>query len=113
MKTSPTCRRLSTVRLRRLIAPVVERYHPERVILFGSHAYGRPTTDSDVDLLVIMRPAVNPASIRCALSDDVAIDVLVRTPGQIRRRVEMGDPFVREILERGRVLHDARRQRVG
>ncbi len=99
--------------IRSLAATIARRFHPLRIILFGSHAYGRPHRDSDVDILVIMRPKANPARIRCALPHEIPMDILVRTPAEIRRRLSMGDPFIREILLKGRLLYDARRKRVG
>ena len=85
--------------------------HPEKVILFGSYAGGHPRLDSDVDLLVIMRSRKRPTDRAAALSRlleprPFPIDLLVRTPQEIRRRLSMGDSFIREILRHGRVLYD-------
>jgi uncharacterized protein len=89
---------------------MVERLHPEKVILFGSHAYGRPNDDSDVDLLVVM-PARNmidmAVRIRRFLPAPYPMDLLVRTPEYLAKRLALGDQFLREIVERGIVLHDA------
>src|SRR5205809_6612410 len=68
-----------------------ERFQPERIILFGSHAYGTPHADSDVDLLVVM-PARDKHSqavrIRGAVPAPFPMDLLVRTPQEVRRRLE-------------------------
>lgn len=101
------------VLFRELAWTIARQFRPVRIILFGSHAYGRPTADSDVDLLVVMRRKVDPARIRCALPHEVPMDVLVRTPEELKRRLAMGDSFIREVLQKGRLLYDARRQRVG
>ena len=88
-----------------------ERFHPERVILFGSYARGRPTPDSDVDLLVVMRtrrrPAEQAAAIRREVDFPFPVDLLVRTPRQIEDRLAMGDCFIREIVTQGKVLYEA------
>jgi predicted nucleotidyltransferase len=96
--------------IRRYVRQVVERFHPEKVILFGSHAYGRPHEDSDVDLLVVMpaRSMIDMAvRIRWRLSAPFPMDLLVRTPEFLAKRLALGDQFMGEIVERGIVLHDA------
>jgi predicted nucleotidyltransferase len=89
---------------------IVAKFHPQKVILFGSHAYGKPNADSDVDLLVVM-PAANQInqSIRIGLSVPAPfyLDLIVRTPENLARRLRWNDWFLREIMERGIVLCDA------
>ena len=89
---------------------IVEAFHPEKVVLFGSYAYGEPNLYSDLDLLVVMesdeRPVVRSRKVRkVAKIDFLPMDVLVRTPAEITRRLAMGDFFIREILDRGRTLY--------
>lgn len=90
---------------------VVTGFRPRRVILFGSYAYGRPTRDSDVDLLVVMshkgHPSVKSAEIRKKVRAGFPMDLLVRSPREIRRRLAAGDAFIGEIMRRGRPLYDA------
>jgi predicted nucleotidyltransferase len=87
-----------------------ERFRPEKVILFGSYAYGTPHNESDVDLLVIM-PASNPINqairIRLALGRPFAVDLIVRTPRQVERGLKEEDWFLREVMEKGKVLYEA------
>jgi predicted nucleotidyltransferase len=94
-----------------LAARIVQQFHPERIILFGSCAYGRPTADSDVELLVILpfegHPARKAAEIRTSIRAPFPMDLLVHTPQQVQRRVEQGDFFIREIMEKGKVLYEA------
>lgn len=82
----------------------------EQVILFGSYARGVVTEDSDVDLLVIGpfegRSVDKSVEIRMKLRPGFPIDLLVRTPEKVRQRIEMGDDFMREILEEGKVLYE-------
>lgn len=93
---------------------VARRFRPERIILFGSYAYGKPTPDSDVDLLVVMpckrRPLDQALQIRLTLNARFPLDLIVRTPTELRRRLAGGDFFLREIIERGKVLHEGARQ---
>lgn len=93
---------------------LVKELDPQQIILFGSHAYGQPNADSDVDLLIVMdsheRPVVRAARVsRLLRPKPFPMDIIVRTPEEIRYRLEIGDQFVREIFERGRVLYDQRR----
>lgn len=86
-------------------------FHPERIVLFGSYAYGSPGPDSDVDLLVVMPLHENPidksVEMRMKLRPGFPLDLLVRTPSKIRERLAMGDDFIRDILENGKVLYEA------
>ncbi len=83
----------------------------ERVILFGSYARGEVTDDSDVDLLVIGsfegRSVDKSVEIRLKLRPGFPVDLIVRTPEKLRQRLEMGDGFMQEILEEGKVLYEA------
>ena len=86
-------------------------FDPQRILLFGSHAYGKPMPDSDVDLLVVMqsneRAAARSAAIAKTLLDiPFPMDIIVRTQDEIRHRLNIGDYFIREILERGEVLYE-------
>ena len=83
----------------------------EKVILFGSYARGAPSTDSDVDLLVIGpfsgRSADRSVEIQMKLRPAFPLDLLVRTPEKVRERIAMGDTFMEEIVTQGRVLYEA------
>jgi predicted nucleotidyltransferase len=83
----------------------------ERVILFGSYTRGTVTEDSDVDLLVIGpfegRSVDKSVEIRMKLRPGFAIDLLVRNSDKVRQRMEIGDDFMREIIEEGKVLYEA------
>lgn len=102
--------------IRRFARQIAERFHPDKIILFGSYAYGQPHNESDVDLLVIM-PAydvVNQAiRIEAAFDRLFSLDLIVRTSQQIERGVKQNNWFLREIVEKGKVLYDARNSPVG
>ncbi|HBB93891.1 MAG TPA: hypothetical protein DC054_00735 [Blastocatellia bacterium] len=93
-----------------LTSQIVREFNPDRVILFGSHAYGEPSKDSDVDILVVLpfkgKPARKAIEIRNRISANIPLDLIVRTPQQIAERVAQNDWFIREIVERGRVLYE-------
>ncbi len=85
--------------------------NPEKVILFGSYAYGKPIPDSDVDLLVVMesdeRRAQRAMHIERELLDvPFPMDILVRTPAEIAERLKIGDYFMQEVLNQGQVLYE-------
>ena len=88
------------------------RFRPDRVILFGSYAYGQPTSDSDVDVLVVVRhrgPSYRLAArIRNSIDVDFPVDVLVCSPREVRRQIALADPFMLEVMSKGEVLHEAR-----
>ena len=97
-----------------LLADITERivrhFDPEQVILFGSYAYGTPHKDSDVDLFVIMEGEGDLFSrihrvSQVAQVDYLPMDVLTRTPREVQERLDMGDYFMAEVLERGKVLY--------
>ena len=98
-------------RIEDLAARIAREFKPEKIVLFGSYAYGHPTSDSDVDLLVILKfdgkPVRKAIEIRNRLNPSLPLDLLVRTPEQIANRVVQNDWFMREILERGRTLYAA------
>lgn len=94
-----------------------KEFHPQRVILFGSYARGKPTPDSDVDLLVITqvekRNADKAVEILLRVRPPFPIDLLVRTPQQVQERLALGDFFMREVLEQGQILYEADHARMG
>jgi len=95
--------------IRHYARQIAERFQPDKIILFGSHAYGTPHADSDVDLLVIM-PASNQhvqaVRIRGALPAPFAMDLIVRTPKNLGWRLAEGESFHTEIVTKGKVLYE-------
>ena len=102
--------RIPRAAIRRYVRQIVERFHPDRVILFGSHAYGTPDEGSDVDLLVVM-PAKNELSqsirIRQALWAPFPMDLFVVRPETLAKRLEWEDPYMVEIIDKGIVMYEA------
>jgi uncharacterized protein len=97
--------------IRALADKIAREFHPERIILFGSHARGDAKPDSDLDLLVIMprdgkeHPHQQAAEIHLKCHPGFPIDVLVRTQEEFDRRLSMRDWFMRDIAREGKVLH--------
>src|SRR5438046_4787958 len=101
--------------IRRYAREVAEQFQPEKIILFGSHAYGTPHADSDVDILVVMtaRNELDQAvRLRLAVSYNFPLDLVVRTPKNLSWRLAAGDSFLREIMARGTVLYEKNRPRM-
>ncbi len=98
-------------RLREWAKLVADRFEPEKIILFGSYAYGNPTGHSDADVLVVMSTDLQGTEQAAAITklypQPFAMDLLVRTPETLRQRVELGDFFLREITNRGITLYES------
>ena len=97
--------------IRQLSEDIARCYEPERIVLFGSYAYGTPDSDSDVDMLVILpfegKEARKAAEILTRVNPRFAVDLLARTPEQIRQRLAGNDFFLLEIMEKGTLLYAA------
>jgi len=111
-------RRVSMHAIRAVAQRIADRFQPEKIILFGSHAYGHPKPESDVDLLVIMDTPLRSRQQRLEISRALSprpfpLDIIVRTPQELAERIVMGDLFLREITTRGKVLYERNRDRVG
>src|SRR5205823_8306109 len=96
--------------IHRFARAIVRRFHPDRIILFGSYAYGTPTPDSDVDLLVVM-PTRNQLEQAVRIDEAIEergfpLDLIVRTPKSLQSRLRWGDCFLQDIVARGKVLYE-------
>lgn len=99
--------------LREIAQRVVRSFRPKNIILFGSYAYGKPTPDSDLDLLIVMESRDRPAERIRKVSDlfdprPLPMDFVVLTPGEVRHRLNSFDPFLEEILAKGQVLYGSK-----
>jgi predicted nucleotidyltransferase len=104
--------------IRRIAQHIAQKFNPEQIILFGSHAYGKPTPESDVDLLVVMDSPIDEieAMVEIAKSFPIltfGVDVIVRSRRTLERRKKLGDWFLREVTEKGKVLYERTDQRMG
>jgi poly(A) polymerase Pap1 len=98
-------------RITQISEQIAREFKPEKIILFGSYAYGIPRQGSDIDLLIIMpyegSHVDQAVKIHQALNYMPSLDLMVRTLEEVRQRIEMGDSFMREVVERGKVLYAA------
>lgn len=98
-------------KLKKVTEKIVKEYKPEKIILFGSYAWGKPHLDSDVDLFIIKesrkRQIDRMRELRMKLigNNFPPMDILIYTPKELSRRLAIGDFFVREIIENGQVLY--------
>ncbi|MGQ9855008.1 MAG: nucleotidyltransferase domain-containing protein [Candidatus Oleimicrobiaceae bacterium] len=110
-------RRIPMWAIRAVVKQIAEKLRQEKIILFGSSAYGKPRPESDVDLLVVMetplRNRQQAAQIARATDYHFGLDLLVRSPQQLAERLALGDFFLQEIIERGKVLYARSNKRVG
>lgn len=90
---------------------IANKFKPQKIILFGSYAYGNPTEDSDVDMLVVLSSEGNNLrktwEILNQTQPNFAVDLLVRTPSEIEQRLAWNDLFLREIIEKGKVIYES------
>ncbi len=100
--------------LNRLLRKLVAGYSPLQVILFGSYACGEPDRDSDLDLLIVKETGATPFERRVEVrricwdpNRRTPIQPLVVTPDELQERIDMGDPFFVEIIEKGEILYGA------
>ena len=94
----------------------IKKFDPEKIILFGSYAYGTPGEDSDVDLFVIKKVKLVDIrelriSIRSHLRDiiynqNIPVDLLLDSQEHINERIELGDSVYKEIMSKGRIVYE-------
>ena len=99
-------------KIRSFCNAVAKQFRPQKIILFGSYAYGKPTPDSDVDLLVVMNRTRYHGErmsfrIRKAVDAGFPMDLLVRTLAFITKRLAWKDCFTEEIIRKGKVLYES------
>ena len=101
--------RISMSAIRRFARQVANDFHPDKIVLFGSYAYGQPTRYSDVAILVVM-PARNQLDqafkIRLAFDVSFPMDLIVRTPKNVQWRLDEKESFTTEIMTKGKVLYE-------
>jgi predicted nucleotidyltransferase len=102
--------------IRKFARDVAERFDPEKIILFGSYAYGTPHEDSDVDILVVMeaRNQIDQAvRIHWSIQPPFPLDIIVRTPKNLAWRLAEGQSFLHEITSKGKVLYEKSNRGMG
>lgn len=103
--------------IREMSDDIVRKFNPEKVILFGSYAYGTPTPHSDVDVLVVLpfegRSTAKAIEIRQAIRANFSVDLLAYRGDYLKWRVDNEDFFLRDVVTKGKVLYEAADVRVG
>jgi predicted nucleotidyltransferase len=103
-------KRIPQVAIDAVVEQIVKKFHPQRIILFGSYAHGEPRLESDVDLLVVMdtplKEMEQAVRICEALDYHFGLDLLARKPATLTRRLEQGDYFLREVMDKGKILYE-------
>ncbi|MEW5759360.1 MAG: nucleotidyltransferase domain-containing protein [Candidatus Thermoplasmatota archaeon] len=102
-------------KMKKIILEIVEKikdsYLPEKIILFGSYAYGNPTKESDIDILVVKKTNERPIDRRIKvrrlvnLKVPVAFSPIVMTPDEVKYLIEIGDHSIKEIMKKGKILY--------
>ena len=104
--------RISLSVIQDVVDQISAKFQPDKIILFGSYAHGNPTPDSDVDLLVIMplekdkKPIRQAIEILRKIDYHFSLDLIVRCPSELQRRIELGDFFLMDAVEKGIVLYE-------
>lgn len=99
--------------IRGITNKIKTHFQPQKIILFGSYAWGKPTEDSDIDLFLIMESNLRRDERAVQISDLFSyrlfpLDVIVYTPEEVELSLKRGSPFTREILTKGKVLYESR-----
>ena len=108
---SKKLKKISTKHIQEIIEKITSAYNPEKIVLFGSYAYGKPSAWSDLDLLVIMDAPKGELETALAMRKMLppypfSIDILVRSAKTIEKRKAMGDGFLQEITQQGKVVYE-------
>ena len=97
-----------------VVRQIVERFKPQKIILFGSYARGNPRPESDVDMLVVMDTSLKEVQQAIQICQQIeyrfGLDLIVHTPEQLAERLKMGDWFLRDVLKEGTIIYETRSQ---
>lgn len=93
------------------IENLIRTVNPQKIILFGSYAYGNPTPDSDVDLLVIWDTSASHTERYMQVARSLRprlfpVDIVVKTPQEIEESLNHHSFFTKEIYKKGIVLYE-------
>lgn len=99
-------------KIKNIAEKIVKEYQPEKIILFGSYAWGEPTEDSDVDLFIVKESAkqridrARELRMRLIGNKFPPIDLLIYTTEEMKKRVAIKDFFINDIIKKGKVLYE-------
>lgn len=97
-------------KIQEIVQKIIKEYQPEKIILFGSYAWGTPHEWSDVDLFIVKDSEKGPLERmrevdRILFGTTTPVDALVYTPAQTEKRLRMGDPFLKKVFSHGKELY--------
>ncbi len=96
--------------IKKIVRRIARNYKPEKIYLFGSFAWGKPNRDSDIDLLIIKKTKQDffqrNFAVRKIIDGVLPVDILVRTPEEVKKRLILGDFFYRDIVRKGKPLYE-------
>lgn len=100
-------------KIKAITQKIIKEYRPEKIILFGSYAWGKPREWSDVDLFIVKKSRKKRwergYELRKLLfPPGVPLDILVYTPSELKKRLIIGDFFIKDIANKGKVLYEAK-----
>ncbi len=100
--------------IKNLLKILIDKYNPDKIILFGSHAQGTAGRDSDIDLLIVKQTSergldrwTQVQRLITQAHRAVPVETLVLTPEEVDKRIAVGDQFISEILNKGKLLYAA------
>ena len=95
-----------------VVEQIVEKFKPQKIILFGSYARGKPRPESDVDMLVVMNTSLREVQQAIQICQKIeyrfGLDLIVHTPEHLADRLKMGDWFLKDVIKEGKVLYESR-----
>ena len=95
--------------VKNIVNQIVKNYKPEKIILFGSFAYGTPKISSDIDLLIIKntkkRKVERIKDVLMKVESGFPLEPLVYSPKELQERLNLGDFFFQDIMKNGKVLY--------
>lgn len=108
--TVNTRKRIPQKAIDQVVQQIVEKFKPQKIILFGSYARGNPRPESDVDLLVVMETKLKDVRQAIEICQQIdyrfGLDLIVHTPKYLAERIKKDDWFLRDVLKEGKVLYD-------
>ena len=101
-------------KIKPLVSKIVNKYNPEKVYLFGSYAWGNPSADSDVDLFIVKDTTESQRErsrkLRSLLfGSGIPFDLFIYTPNEIKKRLDVGDFFINDIIKKGEILYERKK----
>ena len=98
--------------IKKITTKIVNNFHPQKIIMFGSWAWGKPHPDSDIDFFIVKESAERRIDRGRSLQSHLfghrfpPMDLLIYTPSEVEKRITLEDPFILDILKRGKVLYE-------